>query len=131
MKKNQYDRVVAKMSEFIEPGEQVTEAFSGRGSHPYTAWLMAIPPFMVIFNKPRIVVATDRNLYVMRGMGTPGELIAKYSRATTNVETGVKRFFMLQVKIGPTTVWAPIAEGNAAREFAAKMGDLGGSPRPT
>ena len=35
MKKQQYDKVVTKMKEFIEPGEEVKEAFSARGTHPY------------------------------------------------------------------------------------------------
>ena len=74
---------------------------------------------MIFFNKPRIIVATDRNFYVMHGMSTPGQVLAKYPRATTRVMTGEKRFFMLKVNIGPASVWAPMVEAAAARQFAA------------
>src|SRR5207247_11151179 len=40
-----------------------------------------------------------RNFYVMHGMSTPGQVLAKYLRATTRVMTGEKRFFMLKVNI--------------------------------
>lgn len=117
MKKKQFDKAAAAMDKFKEPDEQVTDIATARASSPWTLFLIAIFPWL---NKPRLLVLTDKNVYVMRGMAKPSRELAKYPLGSTPVSTGKKRLAMLEVNVGPTRVWVPKMEQGAARELVAK-----------
>jgi hypothetical protein len=78
------DKLAERAAPFLEPGEQVQEAFSALAG--FSPWLRALGALAALLSKPRIVVVTDKAVLVMRAgrlLGTrPLELLARLPRAT-------------------------------------------------
>ncbi len=77
------DKIAANSQPFLEPGEQVREAFAAQTMSGYWGMLS----YLVLFKmRYRAIVVTDRRIAVFdtgkMGMGTPKELIRSLPRAT-------------------------------------------------
>jgi hypothetical protein len=122
VRKKAYEKVVKKIEKHLEPGEQVVGAFQARESYPYTVLplgLLGLWP--VLFYKQRMIVVTDRKIYFLNAF-TQKKVLKSFPREGTSFTTDRKVMMMLEVKIGPATVWAPKIEQKNVGELEGKLG---------
>ncbi len=123
MRQKQYDKVVKKMQEHLEPGEKVVGAFQARESDPYTLFLVGLAGVIpALIYKQRIVVVGDKNIYFTPSWSQK-KVLKTFPRASTELTiTGEKKVMMTEVKVGPTAVWAPKIEHKNVEELVGKLG---------
>lgn len=82
------DKFKANAASFLEPGEQIQEAFGAQSASP---WLAIISVWLIVMKNPyRVVVATDRRLLVLQA-----------GRFQTTKVIGLVRELPRTTKIGP------------------------------
>ena len=101
------DRLAKWVQLFLQPGEQVRQAFLGqRGPSPY-AWVVMwlLGPFVPL----RIVVVTDRAILLLRASklpyGRPKSLHALLARLPRQQRLGPARGAWSRITVGPEELW--------------------------
>jgi hypothetical protein len=81
------DKLVQNVQPQMETGETIRNAVTGLAG---PKWALAIGALGAAFSKPRAVILTDKNVYVMKmkGMGKPSEVENKYPLGTVQVSAG-------------------------------------------
>jgi hypothetical protein len=116
VKEKHFERIAAGAGPLLESGEQVKAAVQGLTG---SLWLVGLFGAITILLNSRIVVVTDRNIYVTRGRGKPTKVESKYALGSVGVEAGTKtKLNWLPLSVGEETIWVARNGRDDAREIA-------------